>query len=319
MIENFSPIDYLNRKRANYFQNYNIENYPTDKKIEDWMSHKIFAIISFPANLLTIGIGSIGVLTGICTIGAFKVAVFAITLGNIKLPIPTGVVWFGEKVIISTLEVFSTIFEVGSDIYYFCKRCIKTVQEILTILGLKALYLKIHETVIEIFEFIGNRLEKGFYKASESEKNFQLGEKSLPIITHLHLFREKFVTKSSEYDQRSFKDIIVHSFLSVLSLPINAIAFTSSVAASVILSIIYCSKAILYAATNIHLPIPTFVQFSIATMARTGSYLFQNTTVCVIDIPITLYKISKATGLYQVAVKVTEIVSYIPQAIFERF
>ena len=329
-MSQFVVTSYLNEHRSLNFMTYNSEHSTTNEKIDSWIAHKFWVTISFPANLLAAGIGSLSAITGASTIGAFKVAVFAITLGNVTPRISTGVLWNGQRVIAAVGGIASTVGELCSDIQSFASKCVEFVQTAIRAIGLQALLEKIQDVCIQVlefigrhlskvFNFIGERFKKGFKEAIDSETNYQLGDKDLPVIDEINRQREKFSNYPDSINHRSFKHIAIHTTLSILTLPVNALALACSTAVSCILAGAFFSKILLFAATNINIPIPTLVTIPFEASLRVAGHLLKNIYVSLLDVPITLYKVSELTGIYRVMVTIKDVVAYIPRAIFEQF
>lgn len=328
MLDQYPGIGILNENRRFAFQRYNqihmssdqVSAYSREKMIGDWIQHKVYSIITLPANLLGTIVGLTGVVIGACTIGVFKVAVFAITLGNIRPPISTGVTWFSSKSVTSLSEVFTTSLELITDSISFVQYCTRKVREIAIKLGIYTIYLKIRDAVIRVFEHIGIRIVNGIKHVIQIEEAYQFPKYDLPFVTFINSIREKFVSMNyGEYNNRSFKDIFLHSAISVISIPANLIAASCSILALAASSIACFAKALFCIVTNLRISIPTFVGFSLEVCAICTKDLLANIETLMMDIPILLYKISKVTGIYQVAVKISQVFIYIPTAIFETF
>ncbi|PCI95273.1 hypothetical protein COB11_02630 [Candidatus Aerophobetes bacterium] len=311
-----SALNSLNTARSQHFNIYNAEGSSLEVKIKSFAAHKCYTLISFPANLVASGASVLAAAAGACTIGALKIAVFAISLGNVKLPVSTGIMFFGERAVVSLFQALKTIYEISSDIYNFCSKCINTVKKALTALGLAVLFNKIKEVVIEVLLFIETRIEKGFNKASESETNFQLADGSLPLLRPLNITRKTFVQDWVHYNDRSFKDITLHTAISVATLPLNACAAVCSTVVTVALGAAYVSKALLYAATNINIPLPTFTNEAAQVAGQTLRDSVENAGTCLLDIPITVYKVGAAIGINRVLATIRDVVCYIPVAVF---
>ncbi|MCH9630194.1 MAG: hypothetical protein S4CHLAM37_01880 [Chlamydiia bacterium] len=327
MASVFTPIDSLNNARSMHFNNYNAENVSFADKVQSFTAHKCYTAISLPVNIAASAASGCIAAAGGCIIGAVKVAVFAFTLGNARLPISTGFVTFGSRAIAHLAEASMTGYEIGSDAACFSSKCIRAVKRVIDAIGLTALFNKIREVVevvlnkvgeavSRVLRFVGNRIQAGFEKASASEIANLANGGSLPIVSSLNNNRKTFVQDWTNYNQRSMKDIATHTAISVVSLPLNAAVAVTSSLTTLALGTAYVAKALIYAGTNINVPIPTFTNIAGQVASKAVGDTLENTTTCALDVPITVYKVGEATGINHVLATIRDVLLYIPVAVF---
>jgi hypothetical protein len=219
----------------------------------------------------------------VCVLGALKVAIFAATLGNVRPAFSSGFYWASERTIASGCELILNGFEL-----------INIGPEV---------------------TFIAHRLKTGYEKASESEVphayTFETPRMLRPLDT---------LAKDTRIDNRSsdrqVATIFRHYLYSLGNIPLNLITGATTAVAAVALNIIFAAKVVVYACTNIAIPIPTYVErvqdVAIATFTNVGRDIATNFA----DTFVLLYKTSQYLSLYKVIATVGQLLRFIPQAIF---
>lgn len=304
----------INLARSGFFEDtYKSKQAPTVLGLTaSWVGHKVMTVISLSANLAAIGAGAIGAVATACTLGAFKVAVFALTLGNVRPSFPIGFIWCSELAFTglwnSIVNGGEFLYEAGNGLYQ-ASRVIQWVGEQLHLGGfIQAIF---HE-IGRFFSFLAERLEKGFTKALEVE-NYQPLQTS-PFKDFDHSIEETRLDLSAS--ERHFDKIAAHTALSVVSIPLNGTTSICAGATSVILGVAFIGKTVLYASTNINIPIPTYAGQAFRVAWLTGSSAAKDIGTDVADLFITMYKVSDCIGLIKVAAAAIEVALYIPRAIF---
>ena len=321
-INGFPVLQQLNHMRTGTFNNSHDFNKPASQRIPNftkamfWLSHKAFTLTTFPANLAGLGLGAAGLIISASTLGTLKVAIFAVTLGNIKPSFPTGCCWFGERAIHSGVHLGINIYELGYDTISAAEqgvRCIKWVGDKLHITNyVKAIFKQLNR----LFEFMARRVNAGFNKAMQDEKPtvFSL-ETPSPIRPLNDLTNETRINWKNE--QRPFKQILKHTFFSVANIPVNSVTAVCAAIASLILSTAFIGKVMLYAVTeNIKIPVPTYAAQAMRITAATTANAALDTGVDIADGFITIYKVSEALGIKKAAETCLRVVAFIPEALF---
>jgi hypothetical protein len=326
-LHGFPVLEYLNEARSSVFNASHDNQGPSLEKFASWMTHKALTVISLPANLAAVGLAGGGMVVAAGTLGVFKVAVFAATLGHKKLDIPTGFIWCAERGINAgahfAINLGELIYDAGNAVY-LGYRLIRWIghklnlddffKEIFNKLG--QLFEYIGREIIEpTFRFVATRLKKGVEKAAEDEGDFKFSGETPALIRPLDN-----LTKKNRIDWQSndryWNTIFKHYFLSFANIPANGLTAMVAGGASIILSSAFVAKVVLYAATNINIPVPTYAGQAInATYASTRN-IFADVGTDVCDGFVLIYKTSNAIGISRVVATALQVLLYIPEAIF---
>ena len=316
MAVNFPFIAEVNQAREAAYLAYNDPNQLIGNKVMNFAGHKLLSAISFPLNAVAVGAGVAGAVAGGVVIGSVKVAIFAATLGNKQLRVPTGVVWFGERTVTPFVNLFLNSFEMITDIVKLCKKVVRKVKQVFEALHLQYVFTKIADVAERVVSFIGRRLEAGFTKAIESEGQNLFPDHTLPIVSPLNDFRNRVSNFDRNYEQRTVSDIAVHTLTSCVTLPVNVGTLLAGGALTVLSAVAFTTKALVYSFTNLDLRFSTQLS-SHSTITGIGLFeLVQNTGTCLVDIPLTIYKASEATGLVRAVATIADLIFYIPRAVF---
>lgn len=92
-----------------------------------WAGHKVCTVILIPLNLIGIAGGLGGMALSACTLGAFKVMVFAASLGNVKLGFDTGFLHAAFLAADATVYTFCNLSQLLSDV----KRLIEGIVHVI--------------------------------------------------------------------------------------------------------------------------------------------------------------------------------------------
>lgn len=322
----FPGLDQLNQFRdKNYRLSHDSEKiqYSTPKKTVNFLCHKVVSVICLPANAIGAVAGLAGAAISACTIGAVKVGVFAVTLGNVKLPIPTGFVWCLERTGNCVLEICVNLGECLADLARLITNVVDGIVWVVRELGLENIAQQILAEIGRLFqrigrvlEFIGNRLDAGWKKASaaESLSDFE-------AIYPINLLNEAAKPYRILRQADDFKDqgrellvILKHYAWSIPNILANGVGAVGTGFVVVALSIGFLAKVALYAGTGADVRIPTFAPHAIkATFAMVGNTLLDVGTD-IADVFVLIYKASEAVGIVRVIAKLGEVISYIPEA-----
>lgn len=310
-------IQQLNSYRVGLSNGSHSDDNSTVKKIGCWLQHKVITVICLPANLAGIGITAAAAALSACTLGAFKVAVFAGTAGNVKLHFSTGCAYLLECAVHSSWHEVRNIGELVYDYADLNYQLYLGVKWVGRALHLDAVVKAVAQLFERLFEFIAGRFDKGFAKAKASEIAIRSNH-----TTPWPLYYLNDLTKACRIDWssscRPAGMIAKHYALSILNIPLNATGAAVSFIASAVFTSFFIGKAVLYALTNINLPVPSFCGPSIL-------YTFEMARNAVLDIGtdaadsfVLIYKATHIIGLTKIVATALDVLKYIPEAVFAR-
>ena len=178
-LAEFPLVDACNRARYNAFQisheiSHDVPRIlspgpgPVATKALNWIGHKVLTVVCVPANLLAIGIGSLGMGLTACTLGAAKVAIFAITLGTFRPEFSIGFLWLGTRTISSGIELLSNGGELIFDACDLAYQGYRGAKALLTALKLDALSNLLKRAA----DVVIARVKEGIEHAELDETNF---------------------------------------------------------------------------------------------------------------------------------------------------
>ncbi len=284
----FSQIEQLNKMQRGLYTSSHHDNHNIFKKTGFWLGHKAVSVITIPANAAVSVASATGAALSGCILGAIKVAIFAGSLGSWKPTFSTGVPWFCNRIINSGNNLCATVVEIVWD-------------------GISLPW--------NILSFTFERLKKGLDKAEETELGYEASFETPAFIRPLNnIAKENRI--NFDMEERSFKEIAVHTAISFINIPVNAIAAIVSGIATIILLTAFEGKVLLYAATNININVPTFFRPAFGVACSTTGNVCLDTGTTVADIFVSIYKISKAIRIAPVLTTALRVVCYIPEAIF---
>ncbi|MBA3721102.1 MAG: hypothetical protein H0W88_01705 [Parachlamydiaceae bacterium] len=315
-ISAFPGFKYLNNTRNTLWEN----SYRKDKtvtiKIASWFGHKGLSAICLPINTIGIGAGLAGLVITASTIGVIKIAIYTITFGHKKLPIPTGGIYFGQRAFYSLGEGLYNSGELVYDAVVLINNTIRAIRWVGKKLFVESLIDKIIQQIDKIFSIFAKRLGYGLDKTIETEKSFSFSGKT-PFITYpIDELTAQYRIDWNNLGERSVSQIFLHTVFSAANVPINAIAAACSGIATLILSGAFIGKILLCSATHININIPTCAgQAMGATYASTRNVIMDVSDV-VCDAFILLNKTSNALGINRVLLTTRDILLYIPEALF---
>lgn len=308
----------LDTARNEFFKHsHNWDQDPNDPSVIEksvcWFVHKGLTTISFPANVVEVGVCTVGFIASACTLGALKVAIFSFTLGNVKPGFSTGCVWFGERALHGVMDIALNTGELLYDAGNIVYQGYRAARWVAGQLHLGNLFNAIIDQIGRLFEFIGERIGQGIDKAAEVEGTPQFGA-PYPLNLLDDLTKKYRIDFGSQ--DRSLEDIFKHYVLSVLNIPLNAATAIGAAGLSIILGSAFVAKVILYSTTNINIPIPTFAGEALSASVSTAYNVIADASNDAADIFVLIYKTSAALGLNHVVATAVRVVLYIPEALF---
>lgn len=275
-----------------------------------WMGHKVFTVVLLPINLLGIAGGLGGMALSTCTLGAFKVMVFAISLGNVKLEFNTGFLHTAFFAADATMYTFSNLSQLLSDV----KRLIEGIFHLLLWMGRQLHITDSMEAIVSacrrICSFLLLRCKIGFEKA---------GQHDLPLPEQITSWIFNLETHTAKYRQfwqdRPVRTIVQHTLASCLNIPINTIVLLSFTACTLCCGGFLLANGVFASVTDRTIPIPTTAQgcASVSWYATAGLIqdIFQNFS----DATLLTYKVMKMVGILKVATSIRTLFAYFPEAI----
>ena len=287
LLNPLEGITKLNELRSQLFDKY-YETRPSLPAIGYWVAHKIVAISCVPVNLGT-AIGTLG-LSGIsaCTIGVFKVAVFAFTLGNTRLDdLSTHIPQLFGHIVTAFSQFALSVGEV-------CWTPIDIVVE--------GFYL---------VRFVLLRFVAGVDDAliAEPEANFHL-----PLgLEELNQSCDSSRIKVDASD-RPTRKVFSHYLHSAATIPLNTIAAVASLATAVFLSGLFIAKIVIHATTTLSIPFPTYAGRAFLISYESAKNAYIDVTNDLADIAVLAYRVSEAIGIEIALAKAMDVIRYIPVA-----
>ncbi len=320
-LEGVPGLQDLNWARFNLWKtshNWDAKEYEPEPsiplKIGSWIGHKIVTVITLPVNVVSVGICATGMVLSACTLGAFKVAVFAITLGK-KLTYPTGCLTFGKWMLHSIVHIALNTGELVFDVLDPIYQVGRAVKWVAVKLHIDHIIKEVFIHIADFFAFVAEKIAKGWRKAYEAEEAFRFDDDTpIPIRKLNEITKDCRIDLNQE--ERPLGDILKHYVLSVFNIPLNATAALCSFVASLVLSSIYLVKVGVQATTDLNIAIPTGAGQAIATTFETTRNTFVDLGVDISDVFILMYKTSKALGIYKVMVTTIKVIRFIPEALF---
>lgn len=286
--------------------------------VKAWVAHKGGCLLSWKVNTISIVGGGSGFVLCACTLGALKVVVFALSLGNWKPEFSSGCVASLTLAGHGATGFFGAASEVIYDVGYLAYQIslgIRYVAKQLRLTGaLKALVKKIIHCLSHIVSFLIGRIIKGFEIAAKHEPKLSIDSK-LPCPLHqVNEAAEQYRIDTNK--ERTFGTIASHYVVSIPNILCSGIAATVGVVASAVLGTLFMVKAVLGATTNISIPIPTYAGHVSTFTLGTGYNAIADVANDIADIFVTMFKISEAIGVAKAVVTVGRVIAYIPEAVF---
>jgi hypothetical protein len=351
-MEGFPVIKQINFLREECYKNSHAKQSTFRVKSHNWISHKALSAIAIPANLLGMGAGAVGAVVSGCTLGAIKVAIFAATVGNVKPKFPSGFVWCAEGSLVSLQHLLFNAGELIHDIaqvvekttvkaykgtrwmmktlyidkvakIIFCqiRKIIKFVEKkigpVFKFFAKKIAFVaeKVAHAIEKAVCFIGKRLSQGWQKAIEAEKGHPFKHETPSFLNFINKPTENHrIDFNSE--GRSWKKIFNHTLLSGPNILLNGVTAIGASLALAPLSLVFTGKATLYAATNMNIPVPTYINKVFQAAIYSTGNVFLDFGNDVADGAVTVFKTSKALGIHKVMTTALGVILYIPEAIF---
>lgn len=295
-MSDFPIVGQLNHARSylsehsHLNENDDLIDIKTIKVTVNWIAHKALTVVCLPINAAAMTIGFSGACVTACVIGGIKVAVFAISLGNYKLPISSRTTWLLERTYSATNEIFNNIGELLFDV------------------------LDIGYQGFRVVRWVCRRIWIGLEKASEKESGFTLREQILFSHSFLNDATRAYRI-NTESEDRSLIFIAKHTALSLFNIPVSIVIALGSGIIAPVFTAVYLSKALLYAGTNIHIPVPTYAGKAMEVSFYSGKQAIVDGVDIGRDVYVTLFKISSIFR-FNVLATARDVIFYIPEAIF---
>ncbi len=280
----------------------------------NWLAHKALSAISIPLNVVGLGVGLAGAVGGGLTIGSIKIAIFAASLGQIEPRFSTGFLFFGERTVHSLIHLALNVWEVAQVIVDISNQIWRGARWIGEKLHLDHLFAAIFKQFGRIINFAAERIAEGVQKTIESEKNLEAFGRTPSFIRPLDdIAKESRLTYASQ--GRPLLQVFKHTFVSLLNIPVNSVAFAISTLAGAILSVAFVAKVALNAVT-INIPIPTYAAQALSSSGAAIANIALDSGTIFCDVFVVIYKSAEALRITKVAATVFELLAYIPKAIF---
>ena len=323
-IHGFPILEQLNDARYKLFETSHGEK-DAPIRFASWLGQKAMTVITMPANVVGVGVGIVGMVGTACTVGLLKVAIYAVTFE--KPQFSSGFMWFGENTMNAAAHIAINMGELVYDagnVVYLGYRAIRWVGEKL---HLGPIFQEIFRKLSQLFEYIGSRLvmpvlrfiatrlEKGIEKTVETEGNFNFTGETPSLLRPLNdKAKENRIDWNSP--DRSLDKIFKHYLFSAANIPVNIVVAAVSSGAGIILSGAFAAKVILYATTNINIPVPTNAGLTIDAAFATSGNAFDDTGTNIVDGFVLLYKTSCALGINRVVARAIQVLTAIPELVF---
>jgi hypothetical protein len=306
-------INQFNECRHGLWEDY----YSKDEgKAGNWVAHKALSVVSIPVNGAVFVAGTAGLAASSCTLVAFKVMVFAVTLGNIKPEFETGCTYFAWSAIYALAGGLTNIYELAWDVVDLGIKTLKGVQDIAEALNMNHLSKKIKEIALKCIGKLTERIEIGFQSAGESEKGFDKFSFETPTILKWINEPTKSVRIDTSKGERPFSDIIGHSVASLVNIPLNTVVAGVSVVGTVTLGSAFMAKVVIKAVTNLDTPIPTFAVPVFSSLCTCTANVVTDASCNLADVAVLTYKVADGLKLTKALAGIFDILAYIPRAAF---
>lgn len=274
-----------------------------------WFGHKFISAVSIPANGAAFVAGCAGLALTSCTLGAFKVAVFAATLGNVEMKFSTGFIWTAERTFSALLDTLQNIGELLYDTFDLTCHAFRGVRWVLTAINIGCLT----HLILKAVTFVCKRIEAGVSVTIKDEMS--LPNASLQAFSPLYALNQAVIARSSLYENQSLMRIAEHKALTLLNIPAHAVVATLSCVLSAAGVVAAAAKGIIYATTNQHIPFATGFIYT-ATLSVEASYnIARNIVDLGADAAVLLYKAANVLPIQKAVVTALQVVAFIPRAI----
>lgn len=332
----FPGIQQLNDFRVNnlFVNSHDPQNGPA-LQFGYWMAHKAVSVISFPANVAGMGLGLAGMVVPGCFLGLVKVAVFAATLGNYKPTFSTGFIRCSQAAITCFLQIFVNAGELGYDALnalYNGYRVIRWIGEklhlnfiieeifIQTARLIKYIWNNMivplwNDVIDPTIKFIDKRVQEGLKNAVECEKNYYTLNLETPSFIRPLDDRTKATRIDRHAEDRSYSNIFSHYAYSLINIPVNLVTAAGMASLTAITACNFGAKVIIYAATNIDIPVPTYAGKTLEKTIACSINVIWDSYVDIADSFVLTYKVSDALGILVAMAKIRDVILFIPEAI----
>ncbi len=320
-----NAIDNLNNQRVTFYDASHTSHRGLGVQFASWSAHKVLSVVAFPVNLAGVAFGVTSMALSACTLGALKVAVYALTLGRIELRFSTGFISSGNVAVNSFLHLVRNTGELTIDVVnaiYNGYRVIRWIGEQLPLGFVREIFVQIgslfryvfNEVIVPSTEFLFRRLEVGFNSAVASEGNYQSNFQTPSFIRSLD-----DITASTRTDnhaqERSISQIFKHYLFSAANIPVNLATAVGMGALSLVTGSCFIAKIGICAFTTINIPLPTYVERTLEKTTVCSRNVFGDAYINVQDGFILTYKVSRAIHLTTVLATIGDLLLFIPRAV----
>lgn len=275
-----------------------------------WVGHKAVSVICLPLNATLTNLGLAAIATTSCTLGAFKVALFAASLGNIQPNFSIGFLWLAERSFTAALDIVTNATELASDAIDIGYESYKGAKWVLTALHIDVLVEALVKKLNSALTFISKRLEAGIRIAADDELN---QPSYSPDI--LYPLSQAVRARSCFSGNQSMRRWIEHKALSIVHIPAQTALAATSGFLTLCLTTAFCAKAALYALTTIHIATPTAL-FQIGTISLySAEKLVENIGDNTVDVAVLVYNVADTIGVVKAIATLQDLLLYIPKAI----
>lgn len=306
----FPIVDSLDQWRTATYKAEHDDKKSLETRALNWFAHKGLCLLSIPANSVATAAGCIGMLASACTLGAVKVSFFALTLGR-ELQFSTGFNFLFERTVTSVSNIAETLGELFHDALDLSYQAYLQVKSLLVALKLDF----VADLLRKGFDFVIGRLEAGIEVSLKDEEPLVHAAKQLPYPLY-KLNRETEKRSCFVNSHQPLQTWFTHKLFSAINIPVNTVVAVTSTLLGIAGAIVTCAKAVLYATTNIHLPIPTGVGYTCIMAAKTFTNLTSNLAEVGVDLFVLVYRIAELLRINQAIATVAQLIAYVPRAVF---
>jgi len=294
MSESFPVVGALNKTRHDLFEKtlyYGLTalyEFPNTRKVRmvTCLGHKALTVITIPTNIAAIGLGTIGMATTACTLGAFKVAIFAATLGHVKPEFPIGFLWLKERTFASLTDLWKNILELQQEFSYFA--------------------------FTKLPGGISIRFHEAWLKVVKDEKS-SLSSETFPGIQTLDQTTKSWSCFQEE--KRTLNKWVGHKMLSLVNIPANLIAAGLAGACIIPTFVLTAGKIAFCGMTGYQIKASTGFGYFGSKCLVSSHNVARNTFELIADGGILIYKAAEILHLKGTITKTHEIAEYALKAI----
>ncbi len=308
-LASFPVVSNITAFRSTLFRDEHNHDHTQEQRLRAWFGHKLISAVSIPANVAAVGVGCAGIALTSCTLGAFKVAVFAATLGNVEPKFSTGFIWTAKRTFSALLDTLQNGGELLYDTMDLTYQAFRVARWVLTAINIGCITHLISKALV----FVCKRIEAGVAVTINDEMS--LPNASLQVLSPLYTLNQEVIARSSLYKDQSLRHIAEHKALTIINIPANAAVAAVTCALSAAGIVAAVAKGIIYATTNQRIPFATGFIYT-ATLSLEACYnAARNVVDLGADAAVLLYKAANVLPIQKAVVTALQVVAYIPRAI----